>query len=158
MSRIKNTKLELNVEQVKILKRVFSLYSDKSGILDLKELLGAMREAEFDLKFPFVYDLIAQINVSEYKNGIKFDQLLDEINKRLEDRESEESIERSFGFFVGNSGRQNINAGDIKKVADEVGLEMAENEIEEMIKSVNPKEPDCISFEEFFRVMAKMEI
>ena len=40
----------------------------------------------------------------------------------------------------------------------ELGLDLAENEIEEMIKSVNPKEPDCISFEEFFRVMAKMEI
>ena len=50
MSRIKNSTLELNVDQVKILKRVFNLYSDKSGILDLKELLGAMRESELDLK------------------------------------------------------------------------------------------------------------
>ena len=83
MSRIKNSKLELDVEQVKLLKRVFSLYSDKSGILDLKEILGAMREAEFDLKFPLVYDLIGQINASEYKNGIKFEQLIDEIILRL---------------------------------------------------------------------------
>ena len=59
MSRIKNSTLELNIDQVKILKRVFNLYSDKSGILDLKELLGAMRESELDLKFPLVYDLIA---------------------------------------------------------------------------------------------------
>ena len=51
-----------------------------------------------------------------------------------------------------------LNADDIRKVADELGLELAENEIEEMIKSVNPKEPDCISFDEFFRIMAKMEI
>ena len=105
MSRIKNSTLELNVDQVKILKRVFNLYSDKSGILDLKEILGAMRESELDLKFPLVYDLIAQINASEYKNGIKFEQLIDEINKRLEDRESEESIERSFSYFAGNSDR-----------------------------------------------------
>ena len=107
MSRIKNTKLELNVDQVKILKRVFTLYSDKSGILDLKEILGAMREAEFDSKFPLVYDLIAQINASEFKNGIKFEQLIDEINKKLEDRESEESVERSFSYFIGNSNKQN---------------------------------------------------
>ena len=154
MSRIKNTKLELNVDQVKILKRVFSLYSDKSGILDLKELLGAMREAEFDLKFPFVYDLIAQINVSEYKNGIKFDQLLDEINKRLEDRESEESIERSFGFFVGNSGRQNINAGDIKKVADEVGEELTEEQAGRIISRIAKNGKNC-DYDEFYAVMTK---
>ena len=40
---------------------------------------------------------------------------------------------------------------------EELGLEIRENEIEEMIKSVNPKESNCISFEEFFRFMAKIE-
>ena len=154
MSRIKNSKLELNVDQVKCLKRVFSLYSDKSGILDLKEILGAMREAEFDLKFPLVYDLIAQINASEYKNGIKFEQLLDEINKKLEDRESEESIERSFSYFVGNSGRQNINANDIKRVANELGEELTEDQAGRIISRVG-KNGKNVDFDEFYTAMTK---
>ena len=154
MSRIKNTKLELNVDQVKIFKRVFTLYSDKSGILDLKEILGAMREAEFDSKFPLVYDLIAQINASEFKNGIKFEQLIDEINKKLEDRESEESVERSFSYFIGNSNKQNINAGDIKRVADEIGEELTEDQAGRIIGRIakNGKNAD---FDEFYNVMTK---
>ena len=154
MSRIKNTKLELDVEQVKLLKRVFSLYSDKSGILDLKEILGAMREAEFDLKFPLVYDLIGQINASEYKNGIKFEQLIDEINKRLEDRESEESIERSFAYFVGNSDKQIIGADDIKRVADELGEELTEDQAGRIISRI-AKNGKNVDFDEFYSVMTK---
>ena len=154
MSRIKNTKLELDVEQVKLLKRVFSLYSDKSGILDLKEILGAMREAEFDLKFPLVYDLIGQINASEYKNGIKFEQLIDEINKRLEDRESEESIERSFAYFVGNSDKQKIGADDIKRVANELGEELTEDQAGRIISRI-AKNGKNVDFDEFYSVMTE---
>ena len=154
MSRIKNSTLELNVDQVKILKRVFNLYSDKSGILDLKELLGAMRESELDLKFPLVYDLIAQINASEYKNGIKFEQLIDEINKRLEDRESEESIERSFSCFTGNSDKQKIGADDIKQVADDIGEELTEDQAKRIIGRI-AKNGKNVDFDEFYMVMTK---
>ena len=154
MSRIKNSKLELNVDQVKILKRVFNLYSDKSGILDLKEILGAMRESELDLKFPLVYDLIAQINASEYKNGITFEQLLDEINKRLEDRESEESIERSFSCFTGNSDKQKIGADDIKQVADDIGEELTEDQAKRIIGRIAKKKKN-VDFDEFYMVMTK---
>jgi Ca2+-binding EF-hand superfamily protein len=35
---------------------------------------------------------------------------------------------------------------------------LAEDEIEEMIKSLNPENPDCLSFEEFFKIMSKMNI
>ena len=154
MSRIKNSTLELNVDQVKILKRVFNLYSDKSGILDLKELLGAMRESELDLKFPLVYDLISQINASEYKNGITFEQLLDEINKRLEDRESEESIERSFSCFTGNSDKQKIGADDIKQVADDIGEELTEDQAKRIISRI-AKNGKNVDFDEFYMVMTK---
>ena len=154
MSRIKNSKLELNVDQVKILKRVFNLYSDKSGILDLKEILGAMRESELDSKFPLVYDLIAQINASEYKNGITFEQLLDEINKRLEDRESEESIERSFSCFTGNSDKQKIGADDIKQVADDIGEELTEDQAKRIIGRI-AKNGKNVDFDEFYMVMTK---
>ena len=154
MSRIKNSKLELNVDQVKILKRVFNLYSDKSGILDLKEILGAMRESELDSKFPLVYDLIAQINASEYKNGITFEQLLDEINKRLEDRESEESIERSFSCFTGNSDKPKIGADDIKQVADDIGEELTEDQAKRIIGRI-AKNGKNVDFDEFYMVMTK---
>ena len=154
MSRIKNTKLELNVDQIKILKRVFSLYSDKSGILDLKEILGAMREAEFDSKFPIVYDLIVQINASEFKNGIKFEQLIDEINKKLEDRESEESVERSFSYFIGNSQKEKIGADDIKRVADELGEELTDDQAGRIVSRI-AKNGKNVDFDEFYTVMTK---
>ena len=154
MSRIKNSKLELNLDQLKILKRVFNLYADRNGVVNLKDILEGMREAELDIKHPLAYDLISQLNASEYKNGIKYEQFCEEINKKLEDRESEDSIERSFAYFVENSDRNKIDANDIKRIADEVGEEMSEDQAKRIINRVGKTGKDA-DFDEFYMVMTK---
>ena len=154
MSRIKNSTLELNVDQVKILKRVFNLYADRNGVVDLKDILEGMREAQLDIKHPLVYDLISEFNSSMYKNGINYEQFCDEINKKLEDRNSEDSIERSFAYFVENSDRMKINANDVKRMADEVGEELTEDQAKRIINRVGKNGKDA-DFEEFNIVMTK---
>ena len=67
--------------------------------------------------------------------------------------------EKLYSVFLGDYDlNRKLSVDNLRRVAEELGLELAENEIEEMIKSANPEEPDCISFDEFFRIMAKMEI
>ena len=154
MSRIKNTKLELNIDQLKTLKRVFNLYADRDGIVDLKDILEGMREAELNIKHPLVYDLISEFNSSEYKKGITYEQFCDEINKKLEDRESEDSIERSFSYFVNNSDRIKMNEKDIKRMADEVGEELSEEQAKKIINRIGKNGKDA-DFDEFYMVMTK---
>ena len=154
MSRLKNTKLELNIDQLKIVKRVFNLYADRNGVVDLKDILEGMREAQLDIKHPLVYDLISEFNFSMYKNGINYEQFCDEINKKLEDRNSEDSIERSFAYFVENSDRMKINANDVKRMADEVGEELTEDQAKRIINRVGKNGKDA-DFEEFNIVMTK---
>ncbi len=73
--------------------------------------------------------------------------------------EMKKKLKNYIRFFLGDYDlNRKLGVEDLRRVAEELGLELAENEIEEMIKSVNPEEPDCISFEEFFRIMSKMEI
>ena len=154
MSRLKNTKLELNIDQLKIVKRVFNLYAERNGVVDLKDILEGMREAQLDIKHPLVYDLISEFNSSMYKNGINYEQFCDEINKKLEDRNSEDSIERSFAYFVENSDRMKINANDVKRMADEVGEELTEDQAKRIINRVGKNGKDA-DFEEFNIVMTK---
>ena len=154
MSHLKKTKLELSLDQLKMVKRVFNLYADRNGVVDLKDILEGMREAQLDIKHPLVYDLISEFNSSMYKNGINYEQFCDEINKKLEDRNSEDSIERSFAYFVENSDRMKINANDVKRMADEVGEELTEDQAKRIINRVGKNGKDA-DFEEFNIVMTK---
>ena len=136
------------------LKEAFDLFdTEEKGVLDIDELqknlngLGIMSKNK-DLK-----NLAA-----EGKNQIDFNTFVEIFGAKPVCR-SEEEAKKLFSVFLGDYDfNRKINADDLKKVANELELDLAENEIDEMIKSVNPEEPDCISFEEFFRVMSKMEI
>ena len=59
-----------------------------------------------------------------------------------------------FIISIGNSNKQNINAGDIKRVADEIGEELTEDQAGRIIGRIakNGKNAD---FDEFYNVMTK---
>ena len=58
MSRLKDYKYELSIDQEKKLKRVFKVYEDRSGVAKLGDILEGMREAGIDQKNPLAYDSI----------------------------------------------------------------------------------------------------
>ena len=136
------------------LKEAFDLFdTEEKGFLDINELQKDLSDMGMMSKNKDLQNLLI-----EGKEKIDFNKFVEIFGAKPVCR-NEEEAKKLFSVFLGDYDfNRKLNADDIKKVADELGLEMAENEIEEMIKSVNPKEPDCISFEEFFRVMAKMEI
>ena len=136
------------------LKEAFDLFDiNEKGVLDINELeknlndLGIMSKNK-DLK---------NLNI-EGKKEIDFNTFVELFGARPVCR-NEEEAKKLYQVFLGDYDlNRKLSVDDLRRVAEELGLELAENEIEEMIKSVNPEEPDCISFDEFFRIMAKMEI
>ena len=70
---------------------------------------------------------------------------------------NEEEAKKLYSVFLGDYDiTKKLSIKDLARVANELELELAEDEIEEMIRSLNPETQDCISFEEFYRVMSKM--
>jgi Ca2+-binding EF-hand superfamily protein len=68
-----------------------------------------------------------------------------------------EDVKKLYYVFLGNFNiEEKLNVDNFKKVAKELELELASNEIEEMINSINPQEPGFISFDEFYNVMMKI--
>ena len=136
------------------LKEAFDLFDiDEKGILDINQLekslndLGIMSKNK-DLKNLYV----------EGKKEIDFNTFVELFGARPVCR-SEEEAKKLYSIFLGDYDfNRKLSVEDLKRVAEELGLDLAENEVEDMIKSVNPEEPDCISFDEFFRIMSKMEI
>ena len=136
------------------LKEAFDLFDiNEKGFLDINELQKNLNDMGIMSKNKDLQSLLI-----EGKNKIDFNKFVEIFGAKPVCR-NEEEAKKLFSVFLGDYDMdRKLNADDIRKVADELGLELAENEIEEMIKSVNPKEPDCISFDEFFRIMEKMEI
>ena len=154
MSRLKDHKYELSIDQEKKLKRVFKVYEDRSGIAKLGDILEGMREAGIDEKNPLAYDLISQLNTGDFKNGIKFEELISEINKKLADRSSEESIERLFQYFIQNSNKDKITVEELKRLADEIGEEISDDQAQRIMNKVAKNGKD-LDFDEFYNIMTK---
>ena len=154
MSRLKDYKYELSIDQEKKLQRVFKVYEDRSGVAKLGDILEGMREAGIDEKNPLAYDLISQLNTGDFKNGIKFEELISEINKKLADRSSEESIERLFQYFIQNSNKDKITVEELKRLADEIGEDISDDQAQRIMNKVAKNGKD-LDFDEFYNVMTK---
>ena len=89
----------------------------------------------------------------ETKNKIKYENMLSVGNRFKNVGKKANTIKNEIVMLKNKIAILNDETLKMKNISFQ-----GQNEIDEMIKSVNPEEPDCISFEEFFRVMSKMEI
>ena len=136
------------------LKEAFDLFDiEEKGILDINTLQKSLNELGIMSKNKDLQNLDM-----EGKKEIDFNTFVKLFGSRPVCR-TEKKKKKLYSVFLGDYDlNRKLSVDDLRRVAEELGLELAENEIEEMIKSVNPEEPDCISFDEFFRIMAKIEI
>ena len=93
----------LSNEEVDEIKQAFDLFdTNGTGKIDPKELKAAMQLLGFDSKNLSIYQLIADLDTpdAERNGGISFDDFLDTINNKLNDKESKEGIRRIFDFLL----------------------------------------------------------
>ena len=152
MSRVLKYKPEFNKEELNSLAKSFKLFADKSGIMNLNNMVIAMKELKFDESEPVVYDLIAELE-SENKNGLTYDDFVDRLTEKLQDRESEKSIERVYDLFV-EDPKGTVTYEVLKKVHQDIGEDASEEDLRRLIKSGASNGTD-IPYEEFRSIMIK---
>ena len=152
MSRVLKYSPEFNKEELNSLAKSFKLFADKSGIMNLNNMVIAMKELKFDENEPVVYDLIAELE-SENKNGLTYDDFVDRLTEKLQDRESEKSIERVFDLFV-EDPKGTVTYEVLKKVHQDIGENASEEDLRRLIKSGASNGND-IPYEEFHSIMVK---
>lgn len=75
----------------------------------------------------------------------------------MEDKNVEEEIEKAFNFFDDNN-EGSIDLEKLKKVAADLGEEVDEKTLSDMIKAADIDKDGKISKDEFMRVMRKMKL
>ena len=152
MSRVLKYSPEFNKEELYSLEKAFKLFADRSGVMNLNNMVIAMKELKFDESEPVVYDIIAEIE-SENSTGLTYDEFVDKLTEKLQDRESEKATERVFDIFVDDPIGA-VSYEVLKKVHEEIGEDASEDDLRRLIKSGASNGTD-IPYEEFRSIMIK---
>ena len=152
MSRVLKYTPEYNKEELNSIAKAFKLFADKNGQMNLNNMLIAMKELKFDESEPVVYDLIAELE-SEIKTGLTYDDFVEKLTEKLQDRESEKATERVFDLFT-EDPKGTVTYEVLKKVHEQIGEEASEDDLRRLIKSGASNGTD-IPYEEFRSIMIK---
>ena len=145
-------KYGLTKNEILKLKEAFDLFDiNGKGIIGTDELKKNLNDLGIMSKNTDIYRL-EENDVKE----IDFNKFVELFGAKPACR-NEEEAKKLYSVFLGDYDiNKKLSVNDLMRVANELELELAQDEIEEMIRSLNPEAPDCISFEEFYRIMSKM--
>ena len=111
-----------------------------------------MKELKFDQSEPVVYDIIAELE-SENQTGLTYDEFVDKLTEKLQDRDSEKATERVFDLFV-EDPKGTLTYEVLKKVAVETGDNASDEDLRRLIKNGASNGND-IPYDEFHSIMTK---
>jgi len=152
MSRVLKYKPEFNKEELHSIEKAFKLFADRSGMMNLNNMVIAMKELKFDENEPVVYDIVSEIE-SETKTALSYDDFVDKLTEKLQDRESQRATERVYELFV-EDPKGTLTYEVLKKVAVETGDNASDEDLRRLIKNGASNGND-IPYEEFHSIMTK---
>jgi len=150
-------KPELTEEQRQEIKEAFDLFdTDGSGSIDAKELKVAMRALGFEPKKEEIRKMISDID-TDGSGTIDFNEFLEMMTTKMSEKDSKEEILKAFRLFDDDETGK-ITFRNLKRVAKELGENMTDEELQEMIDEADRDGDGEISEEEFLRIMKKTSL
>ncbi|CAF3259715.1 unnamed protein product [Rotaria socialis] len=155
--RAAGSRSDLTEEQKGEIREAFDLFdADGTGSIDVKELKVAMRALGFEPKKEEIKKMLADIQ-KENAGTIDFNDFLQLMSQRMAEKDSKEEILKAFRLFDDDStGR--ISFKNLKRVAKELGENLTEEELQEMIDEADRDGDGEINEQEFLRIMKKTSL
>ncbi len=148
---------ELTEEQRQEIKEAFDLFdTEGSGTIDSKELKVAMRALGFEPKKDDIKRMISELDV-EGNGVIEFGQFLELMTTKMAERDPREEMVKAFRLFDEDESGS-ISFKNLKRVAKELGENMGDEEIQEMIDEADRDGDGVINEDEFIRIMKKTNL
>ena len=152
MSKLLKYSPQYSKEELQSIEKAFKLFADRNGIVHLNNMVIAMKELKLDETEPVIYDLMAELE-AETKQGITYDDFVQLLTAKLQDRESQKSTERVYELFV-EDPNGTLNYEVLKKVANQVGDQTSDEDLQRLIKNGSSNGTD-IPYDEFHSIMTK---
>ena len=152
MSRTLKNKPEFNKEELHSIEKAFNLFADRNGVVNVNNMVIAMKELKFDESEPVIYDLISELE-SESQGGLILEEFIEKLTQKLQDRDSQKATERVYDLFV-KDPKGTLTFEVLKKVAEETGDNSSDEDLRRLIKNGASNGTD-IPYEEFHSIMTK---
>ena len=137
------------------MKEAFDLFdTNGSGIIELNELKVALRALGFEPQKEEIKTLISDLNNNNAgrdrdrekdKEGqvtIDYNDFLDIMTTKMSERDSEQELAKAFILFSRN--KDQIEFDDLKAIAKELGENMSDDELKEMMFEANKMDREGI--------------
>jgi len=148
---------DITEEQKQEIKEAFDLFdTDGSGNIDQKELKVAMRALGFEPKREEIKKMIADVD-KDGSGVIDYPEFLDMMTQKMAERDPREEMLKAFRLFDDDETGK-ISFRNLKRVAKELGENMTDDEITEMIEEADRDGDGEICEEEFMRIMRKTNL
>eukprot|EP01053_Blabericola_migrator_P001696 Blabericola_migrator_1__1695@NODE_1456_length_4515_cov_129_363534_g962_i0_p5_GENE_NODE_1456_length_4515_cov_129_363534_g962_i0NODE_1456_length_4515_cov_129_363534_g962_i0_p5_ORF_typecomplete_len167_score40_74EFhand_8/PF13833_6/0_56EFhand_8/PF13833_6/1_4e05EFhand_8/PF13833_6/34EFhand_8/PF13833_6/1_6e10EFhand_7/PF13499_6/2_7e07EFhand_7/PF13499_6/1_4e09EFhand_11/PF08976_11/0_00026EFhand_11/PF08976_11/1_1e05EFhand_1/PF00036_32/7_7e02EFhand_1/PF00036_32/0_93EFhand_1/PF00036_32/91EFhand_1/PF00036_32/1 len=155
MRRTKATRTKtcaVSRDELSVLFKIFD--TEDVGTIDTRELKAALRALGLHVSIEDVHQMLTTINKSSPKEGITFDDFCRLAEAKLPDRLSRESLLQTFELF-GGSRTQPLDIHSLKAACDELGEEVPDEELQQMISHADQDQDGLVTFEDFERVMKR---
>ncbi len=145
----------LTRKELGAVKKMFRLFQDRDGTIDPHEVITSMQTLRLNEKSPVIYELFEEFDTPENsKNRLDYEEFVDLLSQKLSDKDSQKSIERFYEAFLTNTNKDTIDFDVLKKVAQDVGDDITDEQIRKLLERCAQNGKD-MTFEEFYDVMTK---
>lgn len=149
-----NKLAELTAEQKQEIREAFDLFdTDGSGTIDVKELKVAMRALGFEPKKDEIKRMIQEVDRAG-SGTIDFNEFLALMTAKMAEKDSREEILKAFRLFDDDETGK-ISFKNLKRVAKELGENLTDEELQEMIDEADRDGDGEVNEDEFLRIMKK---
>ena len=157
--RRKQAKHHLTEQETEEIKECFKLFdTTNAGQIQTKEFKVALQAVGFTLSKEEREKLLTSHGLSlNFGETMTFDQFFMIMKGLYEGRDQDEEFEKCFKLFD-NSGIGEITFADVKRVAKELGENMTDEELKEMIDETCKPGTDKIDQMDFFKIMQQSKL
>ena len=140
------------------IKDAFELFDSNDGKINAREIKEGMQNIGFDDNNPTIYQVIAELDNPRNKNagGASFSDFCQAVNYRVPEKETIEELRKVFNLFLDDPNSDTTSLESIKRVADEVGENIEELELNAMLNKAS-KAGARLTFDDFVAIMTGKE-
>ena len=154
MNNIKgfSKKPQCSEEQLLEVKEAFNVFdSEQTGGLDARELKAAITALNIKISKEEIKNIYQEFG-KDIREKITLEEFMEIVIPRLPDRHSKEYIQKIFQYFdLENTGK--ITSRHLKKIAQEIGENLSDEELREIMEEADRDGDGYIGFDDFYRIM-----
>merc|ERR1712100_164175 len=137
---------QLTDDQLDEIREAFSLFdADASGMIDIRELKAAMRALGFEVKNEELKKMVADID-NDGNGTIEFTEFLQMMTGKMGEKVSK---------LFDDDNTNKISFRNLARVAEELGENIDDEELQDMITQADRDGDGEINIDEFYRIMKK---